>query len=126
MSLARAIFDINRFSQKEFSTLITFTDRDFNTTVTVRGLISKHNLSIDPDTGRPVSSKNVHLSIAEKVLIDAGYETRNYKNEIDIKWHMATFSDASGSSFSYYINTFMPSETTGLIVCILGESNEIN
>lgn len=111
---------MKRFSQGEFSAEITFTNPEAIKTVVVNGLISKHNLSINPDTGLPVNTKNVHISIVESVLNDAGYVTRNVSNDISLKFHKVSFVDASGSSFTFLIDEGMPSETLGLIVCTLG------
>lgn len=110
---------MKRFSQGGFSAEITFTNPTATKTVVVKGLISKHNLSINPETGLPVSTKNVHISVAESVLIAAGYTTR-VNSEISLKFHKVSFTDASGSSFAFLIDDVMPSETLGLIVCILG------
>lgn len=111
---------MKRFSQGGFSAEITFTNLDESETVVVNGLISKHNLSINPDTGLPVNSKNVHISVTESVLIDAGYTTRNASNDISLTSHKVSFTDASGSDFTFLIEDVMPSETLGLIVCTLG------
>lgn len=121
MSLERAIADMKRFSQGGFSAEITFINPGATQTAAVNGLISKHNLSINPDTGLPVNSKNVHISVVESVLNDAGYTTRNASNEISLRSHKVSFADASGSSFTFLIDESMPSETLGLIVCTLGK-----
>jgi len=121
MSLERAVADIKRFSQKEFSVEISFTNPDGDENVSVKGFSSKHHFSISPDTGLPVNSKNAHISVVESVLKDAGYTTRNADNEIALKNHLVSFADASGSTYSFLIDDAMPSETFGLIVCTLGK-----
>jgi len=119
MSLVRAIADIKRFSQGGFSALISFTNISGSETAEVNGLVSKHNLSINPETGLPVNSKNAHISVAESVLLEAGYTTR-VNGEISLRNHKVVWTDASGTAFSYRIDEVFPSETTGLIVCTLG------
>lgn len=119
MSLARAIADMKRFSQGGFSAEIQFTNPTDTESATVNGLVSKHNLSINPETGLPINSKNAHISVVESVLIDAGYTTR-VNGEISLRNHKVKWIDASGTEFSYLIDEGFPSETTGLIVCVLG------
>jgi hypothetical protein len=120
MSLDRAIAAMKRVTTLGFSREITFTTPDNSLTVIARGLVSKHNLSINPETGLPVNSKNAHISVAESNLIDVGYPTRNADNEIALVKHRVSWVDASGQSFTFLIDDCMPSETTGLIVCTLG------
>lgn len=123
MSLQRAITDMKRFSQGGFSAGILFTNKNASVSVSVNGLISKHNLTVNPDTGLSVNAKNAHISVVESVLIDAGYTTRNANNEIDLKDHKVEFTDASGMNYKFLIDEAMPSETFGLIVCTLGQLN---
>ena len=73
MGLDQAQRDWKRFTKAGFSREITFTNPAETETVTVRGLVSKHNLSINPETGTPVNSKNAHITIAESNLKDEGY-----------------------------------------------------
>ena len=120
MGLDRAIADIKRITALGFSREITFTNPGNTLTVIVRGLVSKHNLSINPETGLPINSKNAHISVAESNLLDAGYVTRNGNNEIALVRHRVSWVDASNVSYTYLIDDCMPSETTGLIVCTLG------
>lgn len=123
MSLDRAIQDLKRFSQGEFTAEITFTQPSGGggtSPVTVRGFVSKHNLTIDPETGNPINAKNAHISVQESVLTDAGYVTRS-GNEISLYQHQVEWTDASGISFKFLIDDVMPSETFGLLVLMLGE-----
>lgn len=122
MSLPRAIADMKRFSQGEFAVNISFTNPAGDLTVIVRGLVSKHNLAIDTETGRPVNSRNIHLSVSESVLQDANYETR-VNGEISLKRHLVEWADASGIDYKYLVSETIPNETTGLIVCILSDYN---
>ena len=124
MSLERAIADMKRFSQGEFSAEINFDNNEVgedNENVTVNGFVSKHNLSINPETGEPLNTKNVHISVVESVLNDADYTTRNANREIDLNKHTIQWTDASGLNFKFLVNEIMPSETLGLIVITLGQ-----
>lgn len=123
MELSQAIADVKRFSQMGFSQEITFTKSDNSASVVVRGLVSKHNNAIDPNTGLPVNERNIHLSVHEEVLKDANYPTRDSNDDINLKDDMAEWVDASGTSYKYLIDEAKPSMTLGLIVCILGDYN---
>ena len=121
MGLDQAIADVKRFTQNGFSREIVFTTPDGQTTATVRGLVSKHNLSINPDTGVPVNSRNTHIYVVESVLTDEDYTTRDANDEIDLKRHRVTWTDASETSYTYLIDEVMPSHTVGLLVMTLGD-----
>jgi hypothetical protein len=120
MSLDRAKRDIERFSQGDWAVDITVNNLT-GVEQTVRGFASKHHLSVDPETGLPVNSKNTHCSIHESVLVDAGFTVRNTDNEVDIKGWRVSYADSSGLMREYLIDDGMPDETLGLIVCFLGD-----
>ena len=111
-----AIRDYKKFSQGGFSSEILFVTED----VTVNGLTSKHNMSIDPSSGIPVSSLNVHITVNEEVLNDAGIVTRDGNKKFILKGKKVKFADASGELYTYMIDEVFPSETLGIIVCTLG------
>ena len=113
-----AIRDYKKFSQGGFSSEITFLDE--NPVIVVNGLTSKHNMSIDPTSGIPVSSLNVHITVNEEVLNDAGITTRDGNKKFVLKGKKVSFVDASGGSYTYLIDEVFPSETLGIIVCTLG------
>lgn len=87
---------------------------------TISGLHSKHHLGIDTE-GVRVNTKNAHCSFSEKVLVDQGFPTRNERNELDLKGTKVTVKDSTGMDCLYVIRETYPSETVGLIVCILGD-----
>lgn len=89
-------------------------------TVTIYGLHSKHHLGIDTD-GNRVNSKNPHISVAEKFLIDAEYPVRGSTGEVNLSGHKVSVADSTGTVCNYVIREWYPNETTGLIVCILGD-----
>jgi len=88
-------------------------------TATINGLHTKHHLGIDMETGRPVNTKNAHVSFSEKLLTDAGYPVRNAQGEVSLKGHKVTVADSTGANMTYVIKEWFPDETIGVIVCIL-------
>jgi len=120
--LARARKDLQRIARGEFSTEVVFISLGTEPqTTTVRALASKHHFSIDSTTGLPVNSKNTHCSVDEAVLVDAGYPVRNANNEVNLRNHLVTYTDSSGTARNYRINEAWPDETIGLIVLTLGD-----
>lgn len=89
-------------------------------TVTINGLHTKHHLGIDTD-GRPVNTKNAHISFSEKKLTDLSYNIRNNKGEVSLKNHKVSVKDSTGILKKYIIREWFPDETVGLITCILGD-----
>ena len=123
MSYDRAIADVKRISQGTWGCDITLTAPAPGSEIAnIRGFSSKHNLKIDPDTGLPVNSQNIHVSFAESVVLDANpnYPTRDQNGEIYFKDHFVNFADAAGNVGNFQIDENFPDETLDLIVCILG------
>lgn len=85
----------------------------------VVGIAGKHHLSLD-EMGRPTNSRAAHFSIAESVLIAAGYTVRDNAGEVAIRNHRVDWADSTGITKRYVIEQTFPDETIGLIVCILG------
>lgn len=81
------------------------------------GIWSKHHLAIDTD-GNQVNSQNAHVSFTETSLIEVGLDVRSSK-DITLTGYMVKCVDLSGLEFSYRISSFFPSDTHGLICCIL-------
>ena len=87
----------------------------------LKGLHSKHWIGFDSD-GNQINSKNAHILISEEVLTLNGYITRNLRtNNIDLEKHRVTVKDSTLIEKEYVIQECYPSETFGLIVCILGD-----
>lgn len=87
----------------------------------VAGLHTKHAQGFDPETGRPVSSKNAHVSVTEIQLMEAYYPYRNQKGEVKMRDHKVEVKDSTGLTKQYKVNDAMPDETLGVIVMILGD-----
>ncbi len=107
-------------------TAITFTTpASISPTVTktIKGIAVKHFTSIDQTTGAPMAGKTSRVSIAESLLIDVGYPTRNAdpKPKVWMKGHYVSFVDSTGLTYSAVITETIPNEMTGEIVCMLGD-----
>lgn len=103
-----------------FGAELTFTDPAGDVTATIAGLHTKHHISLD-ETGKPVNSKNAHISFVESVLVAAGYEIRNSSGEVSLSGHKVAVADSTGEEKNYMIREWFPDEKLGLIVCILGD-----
>jgi hypothetical protein len=89
--------------------------------VNIKGLHTKHWISYDTD-GVPMNSKSAHICINEQELNALGYVTRDARTgNVNMQNHKVEVKDATGIVKTYIINETFPSETFGLIVCILGD-----
>lgn len=118
----RAKNDYQRFSSDLTlgGTNITLTKPDGLTSVDIVGLATKHHIGIDTE-GNLVNVKNVHISFAEQLVVDASFSIRNSNDEVYLKGYRATYNDSRGTSKTYVIREWMPDETLGVILCILGD-----
>lgn len=91
--------------------------------IDITGIYTSHHKSYDTE-GSPVNSKSSHILIKEKDLIDANYPYKNPRTgNIDLKKHRILVKNSSNVVQKYIINEAYPSETFGLISCILGQFN---
>lgn len=90
-----------------------------STTLITTGLFTKHHLGIN-ESGQAVNSRTVHFSISEKQLIDASYPYRT-DGIVNLRRHYAEIKDSTGVTTKYIIREWMPDETLGVILCVLGE-----
>lgn len=120
LSVARN--DIAEILQGEFSSLVKITNLQGHS-VQLNALASKHHLGVDPENGNPVNSKNAHVTLPEKILVDLGYVVRNASNEVSLIGHKIEYTDSAGILCKFRINETFPDETLGAIVCILGDQN---
>jgi hypothetical protein len=116
-------------ARKDFQSILESTDWSSDVTIdsgvlsaTVKAWASKHHFSINLDTGLPINGKNVHISVSEQTLLDAGFVIRNATTkEVEIRNWKLTYTDSSGNAFDYLINDAMADETLGVLVCYLGD-----
>ena len=125
MSLELARRDFIRYTQRKgWGTDVTFSPTFGGVGTVVTCLASKIGISIGED-GLPVNEKNAHITVSEQALTDAGYTVRNGNGEVDMINHFVSYTDSSGNTHNYQINTTMPDETLGGIYCVLGDYNNV-
>jgi len=107
-----------------FGTTINFTaPAPGSETASIIGLATKHHINIDTE-GNPVNTKNVHISVAEQLLVDAAYPIRDANDEVDMLQHRVNWVDSAGNSRKYIIQEIFPDETVGILTFILADSDE--
>ena len=117
MSLDRAKTDVVRFTQAGFAVDLVFTAPNAET-ANVRGLASKHRISVNPEDGLPINSPNIHVTVTEEVftVANAAYPFRNSDNEMYLKGHRVLYDGRN-----YKVAENFPDETLKLNLCILSE-----
>jgi hypothetical protein len=120
LEMAKADIEDITSDAEGFSSELTITTPDGNTSATIRGLHAKTHMGFDTDGAR-VNSKNARASFSEKFLLDVNYPVRNAAGEVSIKDHRLRAKDSTGFDKEYIIREGYPDETVGLIVCILGD-----
>jgi hypothetical protein len=101
-----------------FGKAMTFTAPNA-ATAAVTGTTARHHLSFDTD-GVRVSSRNIHVTVAEKQFIDKSYPVRNASGDVALQGHRVAVADSTGVVKNYVVREQYPDETVGLIVLILG------
>ena len=110
--------DWQRFTKSGgFQVSITFKS-PFGVIANVEGLATKHHLGIATD-GQAVNSKNVHVSVSEDLLDEAGYPVRSSSGDVDMYNHKASFVDAREVLCDYSVQEIFPDEKTGMLVFVL-------
>lgn len=117
----QAIADWQKISSDTagFGVSMTFRSAGGTHTATVSGLFTKHHLSVDGQ-GIAVNARHASVSIAEKLLTDAGYPTRTY-GRVTLKDHTVSVADSSGTTYTYTVQQWHPDEKLGCILIILGD-----
>jgi len=87
-------------------------------TISFKNLHSKHHLRFDSD-GNAINSMTAHVSVSRKLLDDLNYPYKNSKGKPDFEGHIVNVSD-SAEIKKYVVTEFLPSETFGVFVLILG------
>jgi len=121
----RAIRDSKRFvTAGGFNVPITLTP-PVGDNVTVEGIASRHHIEFDQD-GYPINSTNAHVLLSETALTDVGLTVRNSRDEVQLEGYIMEYTDGTGTLRKYKIVQTRPSETLGLIVCIMGRYGSNN
>lgn len=92
--------------------------------IKVSGLHTKHHLGLDAELQKWVNTKNAHISVSEKFLVDGGYPVRNSEGDVDFQYHKVLVKDSTDNIVLYNIDQWFPNETVGLITCILGTNEQ--
>lgn len=103
-----------------FGVELTFTAPTGEVAV-VAGLHTKHHMGFDVESGKDVNIKNAHCSVSEALLTEAGYPVRNAAGEVFLRDHQVQAVDSTGTLCKYVVAEWIPDETIGLILCILGD-----
>ncbi len=117
LDIARADIKAIASNLNGFGVAITITNLS-SETVVITGIHSKHHLGVDTD-GNKVNAKNAHISFSESQLTSLGWSIRNNTGEVYLRGYKVAVKDSTGIEKLYVIREWFPSETTGLIVCIL-------
>jgi hypothetical protein len=99
---------------------IILTSADGLSVLETKGWVSKHWINFETD-GNPANSKNAHITLDEELLKSENYPVRNSSQEVSLYRHKVTTKDSTGVNKNYSIIEWLPDETLGLIVCILGD-----
>lgn len=97
---------------------------DNSISVDLKGIHTKHHQSFD-DLGQRVNAKNAHILISERDLLSFTYPYRNITGNVHLIGHNVEVSDSNGDIKSFIVTETYPSETLGLIVCILGDVDKV-
>jgi hypothetical protein len=125
--MEQAQADIKRITSDTngFAKTIVFTSKlGSPQTATIAGIHSKIHLGVDTE-GNMVHSKRGHISFSESLLTDQGYPTRDAEGRCDMKGHLVTVTDSTGTSVQYILKEVFPDETVGLIVGLLSDWEDL-
>lgn len=119
MSIDRAIRDARKIvTSGGFNVSITLTP-PVGDSVIVQGLASRHHIEFDSE-GYPINTTNAHATFVESVLVESGLTVRNNRDEVDLSNYLMSYVDGTGKERTYKIIQVRPSETLGLIICVMG------
>jgi hypothetical protein len=122
--LAQARKDALKFvTSGGFEDDITITSPDGTNVLAFTGWVSGRWQSFVDDNGRIVASASNHVNIPESVLTAAEYPVRSETTgKVKLEGHKIQANDNNGVVWKFVIDKCYPNSTTGLIMCILGQS----
>ena len=83
-------------------------------------------LTVDPDTGLPISGRLAHCSMRISTLVSEGFtDLPKGISNTNLKPWLVTFDDINGNTFSYKVKQSMPDRTIGIVTCILEHWKEL-
>ncbi len=118
--------DLQRFTTDKNSVFVsplTFeTPTGFATpkTVICNGISVKHSVAFD-NNSQPVKGKTARVTVSEGALLALAYPVRDINNKVSLIKHKVTFVDSANLTYIGQITETYPDESTGIIVCILGD-----
>lgn len=121
--LAQARIDAAKFTEAGgFQVDVALTTPDGNTTVNIQGTGCGRWVNYDND-GNTVNATKNSIRFAESTLKGLDYPVRSPNTgHVKLKGHKVSCLDNNGDLKNYFIEEVYPNGTTGLIVCMLGES----
>ncbi|MNQ44426.1 hypothetical protein D3C85_581810 [compost metagenome] len=122
--LQNAYRDANRIvMQGGFQDDILISNPDNTITVSTPGFRTKHWINYDNE-GNSTDTKNAHVCVSESDLVLKGITVRNNIQEVALKNYFVQVKDNTGILKKYVVRRNYPDETLGLIVLILGDTEQ--
>lgn len=122
--LQNAYRDANRIvMQGGFQDDILISNPDNTITVSTTGFRTKHWINFDNE-GNSTDTKNAHVCVSESDLVLKGITVRNATQEVALKNYFVQVKDNTGIVKKYVVRRNYPDETLGLIVLILGDTDQ--
>jgi len=91
---------------------------DGSVSISFKNLHAKHHLKFDTE-GNPINAMTAHVSVIRAFLDESNYPYKNSKGKPDFEGHSVNVSD-SVEVKNYTVTEFLPSETFGVFILILG------
>lgn len=91
------------------------------------GVHPKVHLGVSTE-GNVISSKQARATFAERTVkfANSNYPLRNSDGNIDLEGHIFSMADSTGITKDYVVQTWIPDETIGIIVVMLGDYGQDN
>lgn len=122
--LQNAYRDANRIvMQGGFQDDILISNPGNSITVSTTGFRTKHWINYDNE-GNSTDTKNAHVCVSESDLVLKGITVRNNIQEVALKNYFVQVKDNTGILKKYVVRRNYPDETLGLIVLILGDTEQ--
>lgn len=115
--------DVQRITTGAFAVPVIFTVVGGMTvlSVTCQAIAICHHLTVN-EYGQAVNNgKIARVTVSEYALNALSYPVRNSSGKINLINHRVTWTDLNGNQVTFVIREQYPDETTGAIVCMLGE-----
>jgi hypothetical protein len=101
----------------DFGLALTFLAPNLQT-ATIVGISVNHSSTFD-EMGNPITGSVVVATVSEQLLIDAGYTTRNAKNQADFTNHLVTITFADSQVITHRVFECRPDYSINLFTFFL-------